>query len=102
MSILVDRNTRLLVQGITGKEGSYHASRCAEYGTNLVAGVTPGKGNQLFRETIPIFNSVQQAIDQTKATATLIFVPPAFASDAIIEAVDAGIKIIACFKFSFA
>ena len=96
MSILVDRNTRLLVQGITGKEGSYHASRCAEYGSNLVAGVTPGKGNQVFRETIPIFDSVQQAIDQTKATASLIFVPPAFASDAVIEAVDAGIKIIAC------
>ena len=96
MSILVDRNTRLLVQGITGKEGSYHASRCVEYGSNLVAGVTPGKGNQVFRETIPIFDSVQQAIDQTKATASLIFVPPAFASDAVIEAVDAGIKIIAC------
>ena len=96
MSILVDRNTRLLVQGITGKEGSYHASRCAEYGANLVAGVTPGKGNQLFRDTVPIFNSVQQAVDQTKATASLIFVPPAFASDAVVESVDAGIKIIAC------
>ena len=96
MSILVDRNTRLLVQGITGKEGSYHASQCAEYGANLVAGVTPGKGNQLFRDTVPIFNSVQQAVDQTKATASLIFVPPAFASDAVVESVDAGIKIIAC------
>ncbi len=96
MSILVNRNTRLLVQGITGKEGSYHAQRSAEYGANLVAGVTPGKGGQTFTDTVPIFNTVQQAVDNEQADASLIFVPPAFASDAILEAVDAGIKVIAC------
>ena len=95
MSILVNRNTRLLVQGITGKEGSYHAQRSAEYGANLVAGVTPGKGGQTFTDTVPIFNTVQQAVDNEQADASLIFVPPAFASDAILEAVDAGIKVIA-------
>ncbi|SVC14138.1 uncharacterized protein METZ01_LOCUS266992 [marine metagenome] len=96
MSILVNRNTRLLVQGITGKEGSYHAERSAEYGANLVAGVTPGKGGQTFTDTIPVYNTVQQAVDETHADASLIFVPPAFAADAIAEAVDAGIKVIAC------
>jgi len=96
MSILVNRNTRLLVQGITGKEGSYHAQRSAEYGANLVAGVTPGKGGQTFMNTVPVFNTVQQAVDDEHADASLIFVPPAFASDAILEAVDAGIKVIAC------
>ena len=96
MSILVNRNTRLLVQGITGKEGSYHAQRSAEYGANLVAGVTPGKGGQTFMNTVPVFNTVQQAVDDEQADASLIFVPPAFASDAILEAVDAGIKVIAC------
>ena len=96
MSILVSKNTRLLVQGITGKEGSYHAQRSSEYGANLVAGVTPGKGGQLFTESVPIFNTVHEAVDKTCADASLIFVPPPFAADAIIEAVDAGIKVIAC------
>ena len=96
MSILVDRNTRLLVQGITGKEGSYHAQRSAEYGANLVAGVTPGKGGQTFMENVPIYDTVDRAIEETNANASLIFVPPAFAADAIVEAVDAGIEIIAC------
>ena len=96
MSILVNRNTRLLVQGITGKEGSYHAGRSAEYGANLVAGVTPGKGGQTFTDTVPVYDTVQQAVDETHADASLIFVPPAFAADAIAEAVDAGIKVIAC------
>lgn len=96
MSILVNRNTRLLVQGITGKEGSYHAERSAEYGANLVAGVTPGKGGQTFTDTVPVYDTVQQAVDETHADASLIFVPPAFAADAIAEAVDAGIKVIAC------
>ena len=96
MSILVNRNTRLLVQGITGKEGSYHAERSAEYGANLVAGVTPGKGGQTFTDTIPVYNTVQQAVDETHADASLIFVPPAFAADAIAEAVDAGVRVIAC------
>ena len=96
MSILVDRNTRLLVQGITGKEGSYHAQRSAEYGANLVAGVTPGKGGQTFMKNVPIYDTVDRAIEETNANASLIFVPPAFAADAIVEAVDAGIEVIAC------
>ena len=96
MSILVDKSTRLLVQGITGKEGSYHAQRSAEYGANLVAGVTPGKGGQNFNTTVPVYNTVQQAVDETSANASLIFVPPAFAADAIVESIDAGIEVIAC------
>ena len=96
MSILVDKSTKLLVQGITGKEGSYHAQRAAEYGANLVAGVTPGKGGQSFNDTVPVYDTVQQAVDETSANASLIFVPPAFAADAIVESVDAGIDEIAC------
>ena len=96
MSILVDENTRLLVQGITGREGSFHASRCAAYGTNLVAGVTPGRGGSTFDNTVPVFNTVEQAVAETGANASLIFVPAAFAPDAIVEAVDAGIGVIAC------
>ncbi len=96
MSILVDSNTRLLVQGITGREGSFHARRCKEYGTNLVAGVTPGKGGTMFDETIPVYNTVAQAVAETGANVSLIFVPPPFAADAIVEAVDAGIRTIAC------
>ena len=96
MSILVDKSTRLLVQGITGKEGSYHAQRSAEYGANLVAGVTPGKGGQNFNATVPVYNTVQQAVGETSANASLIFVPPAFAADAIVESIDAGIEVIAC------
>ena len=96
MSILVDENTRLLVQGITGKEGSFHAKRCKEYGTNLVAGVTPGKGGQIFDKNVPVFNTVQDALTATKANVSLIFVPPPFAADAIVESVDAGVPTIAC------
>ena len=96
MSILVNKNTRLLVQGITGKEGSYHAQRSAEYGANLVAGVTPGKGGQVFMQDVPIYDTVEHAVRESKANASLIFVPPAFAADAIVEAVDSGIEIIAC------
>ena len=96
MSILVNKNTRLLVQGITGKEGSYHAERSAEYGANLVAGVTPGKGGQQFMDSVPVFDTVQDAVGKTGADASLIFVPPAFAADAIVEAVDAGIRVVAC------
>ena len=95
MSILVNKNTRLMVQGITGKEGSYHAQRSAEYGANLVAGVTPGKGGQQFMGSVPVFDTVQEGVKKTGADASLIFVPPAFAADAIVEAVDAGIKVIA-------
>ena len=96
MSILVNKNTRLMVQGITGKEGSYHAQRSAEYGANLVAGVTPGKGGQQFMDSVPVFDTVQEGVKKTGADASLILVPPAFAADAIVEAVDAGIKVIAC------
>ena len=96
MSILVNKNTRLLVQGITGKEGSYHAQRSAEYGANLVAGVTPGKGGQTFTQNVPIYDTVEHAVRESKANASLIFVPPAFAADAIVEAVDSGIEVIAC------
>ena len=95
MSILIDKTTRLLVQGITGKEGSFHAKRCREYGTNLVAGVTPGKGGMTFDDTIPIYNTVEQAVLDTKANASLIFVPPPFAADAILESSEAGISVIA-------
>lgn len=96
MSILADTKTRLLVQGITGKEGSFHAGRCKEYGTNLVAGVTPGKGGTLFEDKIPIYNTVEEAVEETNANISLIFVPPPFAADAIVESVDAGIPTIAC------
>jgi succinyl-CoA synthetase alpha subunit len=96
MSILVHENTRLLVQGITGREGSFHAERCREYGTNLVAGVTPGRGGVMFGDNVPVFNTVQQAVAETRANVSLIFVPPAFAADAIVESVDAGIPVIAC------
>ena len=96
MSIVVGENTRLLVQGITGREGSFHARRCREYGTNLVAGVTPGRGGQMFDDTVPVFNTVEQAVAETDANVSLIFVPPAFAADAIVEAVDAGIPTVAC------
>jgi succinyl-CoA synthetase alpha subunit len=96
MSILVGSETRLLVQGITGREGSFHALRCREYGANLVAGVVPGRGDQMFDDDVPVFNSVGQAVAETGADASLIFVPPPFAADAIVESVDAGISVIAC------
>ena len=96
MSILVGENTRLLVQGITGKEGSLHARRCMEYGTNLVAGVTPGRGGIMFDEKVPVYNTVEQAVAETGANASLIFVPPPFAADAIVECAAAGVSVIAC------
>ena len=94
MAIYVDKNTRVLVQGITGAAGSFHAKQCIEYGTRVVGGVTPGKGGQRFDERVPIFNTVGEARSATNATATVIFVPPPFAADAIMEAVDAGIELI--------
>jgi succinyl-CoA synthetase alpha subunit len=96
MSILIDKNTRVVFQGITGSEGSFHARQCMEYGTSVVAGVTPGKGGQKFEETVPIFNRVIDAKEQEGANASCIFVPPAFAADAIIEAIDAGIDLVIC------
>jgi succinyl-CoA synthetase alpha subunit len=95
MSILVDKNTKLLVQGLTGKEGTFHAKACAEYGTNIVGGITPGKGGTT-HEGWPIFNTVQEAVDKTGANASVIFVPPPFAADAIMEAADAEIELIVC------
>jgi succinyl-CoA synthetase alpha subunit len=96
MSILVDKNTRLLVQGITGSSGAFHAKSCMEYGTNVVAGVTPGKGGQLFEGKVPVFDTVYEARKQTGCNATMIFVPAAFAADAILEAADAGVELIVC------
>jgi succinyl-CoA synthetase alpha subunit len=96
MSILVNRDTRLIVQGITGKAGGFHASQCKAYGTNVVGGVTPGKGGHLFENTVPIFDTVEQARKQTGANATMIFVPPPFAAEAILEAFDAGIELVVC------
>ena len=96
MSILVDENTRVLVQGITGREGSFHATRCMEYGTNVVAGVTPGRGGSVFNDSVPVFDSVEEAVNETGATVSLLFVPAPFAQDAMIEAADAGIGLIVC------
>ncbi len=95
MAILIDKNTRVVCQGITGSAGGFHARQMLEYGTRLVAGVTPGKGGQKF-ENVPVFNTVHEAVRETGATATAIFVPPAFAADAILEAADAGIGVIVC------
>ena len=96
MSILVDKNTRLLVQGITGKAGGFHAKQCAEYGTNVVAGVTPGRGGETWENTVPVFNTSYEAREKTGCNATMIFVPAAGAADAILEAADAGIELIVC------
>jgi succinyl-CoA synthetase alpha subunit len=95
MSVLVDEKTRLIVQGITGKEGTFHAKGCAEYGTKVVGGVTPGKGGTT-HEGWPVFDTVAQAVEATGANATVIFVPPPFAADAILEAEDAGLPLIIC------
>src|SRR3982075_3599285 len=95
MAILVDKRTRLIVQGLTGREGTFHAKACAEYGTNVVGGVTPGKGGTT-HEGFPVFNSVQEAAEKTGANATVIFVPPPYAADAIMEAADAELELIVC------
>ncbi|NOY77955.1 MAG: succinate--CoA ligase subunit alpha [Calditrichaeota bacterium] len=96
MSVLIDENTRLVVQGITGGEGSFHTRQMMDYGTHVVAGVTPGKGGQKFDDKIPIFNTVSDAVRETGANASVIFVPPPFAADAIMEAADAGIGVTVC------
>jgi succinyl-CoA synthetase alpha subunit len=95
MSVLIDKSTRVLVQGLTGREGTFHANACAEYGTKIVGGVTPGKGGTT-HQGWPIFNTVQEAVDKTLADATVIFVPPPFAADAIMEAADAEVELIVC------
>ncbi|MFL5403058.1 MAG: succinate--CoA ligase subunit alpha [Gemmatimonadales bacterium] len=96
MSIFIDSATRLLVQGITGREGSFHTRQMLEYGTKVVAGVTPGKGGQRFDDQVPIFNVVAEAVAQTGANTSVIYVPPAMAAGAIMEAADAGISLIVC------
>ncbi len=104
MSILVDKNTKVLVQGITGSEGTFHTSQMVEYGTKVVAGVTPGKGGMdyegkgdiKFKKSVPVFDYVKQAVKKTKANASVIFVPPPFAADAILEAIDAEIELVVC------
>jgi succinyl-CoA synthetase alpha subunit len=95
MSILVNNDTRIVVQGITGKEGTFHTRQCVEYGSNVVAGVTPGKGGQDM-DGIPVFNTVAKAVKETGANASLIFVPPAFCGDAILEAAEAGVELVIC------
>ncbi len=95
MSVLVNKDSKVIVQGFTGSEGSFHASQMIEYGTNVVGGVTPGKGGTTHLEC-PVFNTVQEAVNQAGADTSIIFVPPAFAADAIMEAADAGIKVIIC------
>jgi succinyl-CoA synthetase alpha subunit len=94
MSILINKDSRILVQGITGKHGSFHAEQCLAYGSKIVAGVTPGKGGTKFMDKVPIFNSVAEAKEQTGATVSMLFVPPAFAADAIAEGVDADLDLI--------
>lgn len=95
MSVLVNKDSRIIVQGYTGKEGTFHATQMLEYGSNLVGGVTPGKGGTMHLDR-PVFNTVQQAVEQAGADTSVIFVPPYFAADAIMEAADAGIKVIIC------
>src|SRR6202140_3128598 len=96
MSVLVDKNTRLVVQGITGSAGGFHARQCMEYGTNVVAGVTPGKGGQMFEGKVPVFDTVWEARQQTGCNVSVIFVPAAGAADGILEAVDAGVELVIC------
>ena len=96
MSIFIDNDTRLVIQGITGRDGSVHAKQMIEYGTKVVAGVTPGKGGQTFEGTVPIFNTVFEAVEKAKANTSVIYVPPMFAADAIMEAADAGVSLIVC------
>ncbi|HET7038868.1 MAG TPA: succinate--CoA ligase subunit alpha [Gemmatimonadales bacterium] len=96
MSVFIDRSTRLVVQGITGRDGSFHTRQMVEYGTKVVAGVTPGKGGQQFEGTVPIFDTVAEAVAETGANTSVIYVPARFASDAIFEAADAGLRLVVC------
>jgi succinyl-CoA synthetase alpha subunit len=96
VSIFIDKSTRLLVQGITGRDGSFHTKQMMEYGTNVVSGVTPGKGGQKFENTVPVFNTVAEAVKETGANTSVIYVPPMGAADAMMEAADAGIQLVVC------
>jgi succinyl-CoA synthetase alpha subunit len=96
VSVFIDKNTRLVVQGITGRDGSFHAKQMIEYGTQVVAGVTPGKGGQKFEGTVPVFNTVADAVKETGANASVIYVPPNYAADAIMEAAASGVALVVC------
>src|SRR6267154_2086900 len=96
MSVLVDKNTRLVVQGITGSAGAFHTRQCMDYGTNVVAGVTPGKGGQMFEGKVPVFDTVWEARQKTGCNASMVFVPAPAAADSILEAVDAGVELVVC------
>jgi len=96
VSVFIDKNTKLVVQGITGRDGSFHTKQMIEYGTNVVAGVTPGKGGQMFEGTVPVFNTVYDAVEKSGANTAVIYVPPMGAADAIMEAVDAGVALVVC------
>jgi succinyl-CoA synthetase alpha subunit len=96
VSVFIDKNTKLIIQGITGRDGSFHAKQMMEYGTQVVAGVTPGKGGQKFEGSVPIFDTVAQAVKATGANTSVIYVPPMYAADAMLEAADAGLKLIVC------
>ncbi len=96
MSVFIDKNTKLVIQGITGRDGSFHAKQMMEYGTQVVAGVTPGKGGQKFEGTVPIFNTVFDAVKATGANTSVIYVPPPFAADAMMEAAAAGVSLVVC------
>lgn len=96
MSVFIDKHTKLVIQGITGRDGSFHAKQMMEYGTSVVAGVTPGKGGQTFEGTVPIFNTVADAVKATGANTSVIYVPPPFAADAIMEAAAAGVSLVVC------
>ncbi len=96
MSILVNKNSRVIFQGITGKAGGFHASQCKAYGTNVVGGVTPGKGGEFFENTVPVFDTVAEAVNKEGANVSCIFVPPPFAADSILECIDAGIELVLC------
>jgi len=96
MSVLVDKNTRLVVQGITGSAGAFHTRQCIDYGTNVVAGVTPGKGGQMFEDKVPVFDTVYEARQKTGCNVSMVFVPAPAAADSILEAVDAGVELVVC------
>jgi len=96
LSILVDETTKLVVQGITGGEGSFHTKQMIEYGTSVVAGVTPGKGGQKYEDKVPVFNTIADAVKNEGANTSVIFVPPAFAADAVMESADAGLRLVVC------
>jgi succinyl-CoA synthetase alpha subunit len=98
MSVLVDKNTRLVVQGITGSAGAFHTRQCIDYGTNVVAGVTPGKGGQMFEDKVPVFDTVYEARQKTGCNVSMVFVPAPAAADSILEAVDAGVELVVCIK----